>query len=48
MRHFYEALAGGAVDRAEALRQAMLAVRATPGMETPYHWAPYVLHGAWY
>jgi CHAT domain-containing protein len=47
MRHFYEALEGGAVDRAEALRQAMLAVRATPEMETPYHWAPFVLHGAW-
>ncbi|HYR11929.1 MAG TPA: CHAT domain-containing protein, partial [Longimicrobium sp.] len=47
MRHFYDALADGAVDRAEALRRAMLAVRAVPGREAPYHWAPFVLHGAW-
>jgi hypothetical protein len=47
MRHFYDALADGAADRAEALRRAMLAVRAVPGREAPYHWAPFVLHGAW-
>jgi CHAT domain-containing protein len=36
------------VDKAEALRAAMLTVRGTPGFETPYHWAPYVLHGDWH
>ncbi|HLM67703.1 MAG TPA: CHAT domain-containing protein, partial [Longimicrobium sp.] len=47
MRHFYDALDACAGDRARALRQAMLAVRATPGLEAPYHWAPFVLHGSW-
>jgi hypothetical protein len=46
MRHFYDALSGG-VDRAQALRLAMLALRADPRFSTPYHWAPFVLHGAW-
>jgi hypothetical protein len=46
MRGFYDALDEGA-DRAGALRRAMLAVRADPRFSTPYHWAPFVLHGAW-
>lgn len=46
MLGFYDALADGA-DRAEALRRAMLAVRADPRFAAPYHWAPFVLHGAW-
>ncbi|MEM6632601.1 MAG: CHAT domain-containing protein [Bacteroidota bacterium] len=31
--------------KAEALRNAVLAVRETKGFESPYHWAPYILHG---
>lgn len=46
MRSFYDALDDGA-DRAEALRRAMLAVRAHPRFAAPYHWAPFVLHGGW-
>lgn len=46
MRHFYDALDAGA-DRAQALRRAVLSVRADPRWSAPYHWAPFVLHGAW-
>jgi CHAT domain-containing protein len=46
MRYFYNALDEG-LDRAQALRRAMLALRADPRFSTPYHWAPFVLHGAW-
>lgn len=50
MRRFYNALAGPGetVNKAQALREAMLAVRATPGFGTPYHWAPFVLQGDWH
>lgn len=50
MRHFYEVVAGASrtTDKAQALREAALAVRATAGFESPYHWAPFVLHGDWY
>jgi CHAT domain-containing protein len=49
MHIFYDSLANSNqfVDKAQALRQAMLAVRDTPGFESPYHWAPFVLHGDW-
>ncbi|MCH9806287.1 MAG: CHAT domain-containing protein [Alphaproteobacteria bacterium] len=30
---------------ATAYRAAVLTVRGTPGLEAPYHWAPYVLSG---
>ncbi|HEX8141476.1 MAG TPA: CHAT domain-containing protein [Pyrinomonadaceae bacterium] len=50
MRHFYDALSGSAqtANKAQSLREAMLAVRAVPGFEAPYHWAPFVLHGDWH
>lgn len=50
MRLFYDALAGGGetLDKVRALRTAALAVRAEPGFESPYHWAPFVLHGDWH
>lgn len=49
MRLFYDMLADQdkPVDKASALRRAMLAVRATPGFESPYFWAPFVLQGNW-
>lgn len=49
MRLFYDMLANPnkPVDKASALRSAMLAVRATPGFESPYYWAPFVLQGNW-
>lgn len=49
MRGFYSRLSAKetVTDKAQCLRQAMLELRATPGFETPYHWAPYVLHGNW-
>lgn len=47
MRRFYDALADGQVDKAEALRGALLAVREEPGFEAPYHWAPFALYGDW-
>jgi CHAT domain-containing protein len=49
MRLFYDMLANESApaDKALALRQAMLAVRATPGFDSPYHWAPFILHGNW-
>ena len=42
MRHFYER-ARRTPDRAEALREAMAALRETH--PHPYHWAPFVLIG---
>jgi CHAT domain-containing protein len=51
MGEFYGALMRGtdmAVDKAEALRQAMLSVRAQRGWDAPYYWAPFVLYGDWH
>ncbi|MEE9412711.1 MAG: CHAT domain-containing protein [Methylococcales bacterium] len=49
MRIFYDKLSESdtAYDKAEALRQAMLTVRATPDFDSPYYWAPFVLNGDW-
>ncbi|MBI1925127.1 CHAT domain-containing protein [Candidatus Poribacteria bacterium] len=49
MQLFYDTLTDSdkIVDKAQALRRAMLAVRDTPGFDSPYHWAPFVLHGDW-
>jgi CHAT domain-containing protein/tetratricopeptide (TPR) repeat protein len=49
MQMFYDRFRDPAkmVDKAEALRWAMLTVRDIPGFESPYHWAPFVLHGDW-
>ncbi|MBV9386792.1 MAG: CHAT domain-containing protein [Chroococcidiopsidaceae cyanobacterium CP_BM_ER_R8_30] len=50
MQLFYDKLAdkNSSIDKAEALRQAMLTVRSTPGFDSPYHWAPFILHGDWH
>lgn len=49
MRFFYEKLTetDQTIDKAQALRQAMLTVRDTPGFDSPYHWAPFALYGDW-
>lgn len=50
MQLFYDRLldSQNVVHKAEALRQAMLTVRETPGFESPYYWAPFILNGDWY
>ena len=49
MQIFYDTLTDSKkiVDKAQALRRAMLTVRDMPGFDSPYHWAPFVLHGDW-
>lgn len=49
MQIFYDILTDSdkTVDKAQALRHAMLTVRDTPGFDRPYHWAPFVLNGDW-
>jgi CHAT domain-containing protein len=49
MRFFYDAIAvtGGAVEKAQALRAALLALADNPEFNTPYRWAPFVLYGDW-
>ncbi len=49
MQIFYDSLTDldKTIDKAQALRRAMLAVRDTSGFDSPYHWAPFVLHGDW-
>lgn len=46
MEHFYKAIKSG-VPKAEALRQAQLALRADARFSHPYHWAGFVLFGQW-
>ncbi len=48
MNRFYEALASHKVTKAEALRQAQVAVLKEPRFrQHPYFWAPFVLVGNW-
>jgi CHAT domain-containing protein len=50
MEQFYDALTDPtpALNKVQALRQAMLAVRTLPGRAAPYYWAPFVLQGDWH
>jgi CHAT domain-containing protein/tetratricopeptide (TPR) repeat protein len=50
MKRFYEPLAGEGttIDKAQALRESVMNIRRTPGFESPYHWAPFVLYGDWH
>jgi len=50
MRLFYDRLTetDQTINKAQALRQAMLTVRDTPGFDSPYHWAPFALYGDWH
>jgi CHAT domain-containing protein len=47
MGQFYQVLANKAVPKAEALRQAQLALLKNPKYALPMFWAPYVLVGNW-
>ena len=47
MEQFYAALGVPNLSRAEALRQAQLALLQDPNYRHPIHWAPYVLVGNW-
>lgn len=46
MTELYSGLRAGK-GRAQALREAQLKVRATPGFEHPYFWAGFLLFGEW-
>lgn len=37
----------GLVDLARSVQQAVLEIRRSPETRSPYHWAAFVLHGAW-
>ncbi|MBL1175747.1 CHAT domain-containing protein [Pantanalinema sp. GBBB05] len=47
MAQFYQKLAQPSLTKAEALRQAQLALQKQPGFDHPYYWAPFVLVGNW-
>ena len=47
MNQFYQTLIKQGQPRAEALRQAQLALLKTPRYQLPIFWAPYVLIGNW-
>ncbi|MGI0487264.1 CHAT domain-containing protein [Pantanalinema rosaneae CENA516] len=47
MAQFYQKLAQPSLTKAEALRQAQLALQKQPGFAHPYYWAPFVLVGNW-
>jgi CHAT domain-containing protein len=48
MRCFYDVMtSGGTIDKAFALRTALLSLAKTRSFATPYHWAPFALYGDW-
>jgi CHAT domain-containing protein len=47
MVQFYQGLAQTKLTKAEALRQAQLALQQQPDFQHPYYWAPFVLVGNW-
>lgn len=47
MGQFYRELARSGTSKAEALRQAQLAMLADPDFRHPVHWSPFVLVGNW-
>ncbi len=48
MSQFYRGLANNHLTKAEALRQAQLALLKNPQYQLPLFWAPYVLVGNWF
>lgn len=47
MSQFYKELMNKGLDKAEALRQAQLALLHNPEYQLPMYWSPYVLVGNW-
>ncbi|ACK70121.1 Tetratricopeptide domain protein [Gloeothece citriformis PCC 7424] len=47
MKYFYEELATKTVNKAEAFKQAQLALLKNPRYRHPFYWSPYVLVGNW-
>lgn len=49
MRGYHDTLFQGnsTLNKAEALRQSVLALRQNPNYSAPYHWAPFILYGDW-
>lgn len=47
MAEFYKALAQPGATKAEAFRQAQLALMQDPKWASPYFWSPFVLVGNW-
>ncbi|NEQ52194.1 MAG: CHAT domain-containing protein, partial [Leptolyngbya sp. SIO3F4] len=47
MDHFYKALAQPEVTKADAFRQAQLALMQDSRFSTPYYWSPFVMVGNW-
>jgi len=47
MVDYYKRLLAGE-PRADALRQAQLAMLRNPGVQHPFHWAGFISSGAWY
>jgi len=47
MEKFYDNWKNKGMSKPEALRQAQLALKAIPGYEHPYYWAPFVMIGDW-
>lgn len=47
MSEFYRAIATSEVNKAEALRQAQIALLKNSQFQHPFFWAPFVLIGNW-
>ncbi|MTJ06209.1 CHAT domain-containing protein [Anabaena sp. UHCC 0204] len=47
MIEFYNQLANSQVTKAEAIRNAQLAILKQPQFQNPYYWAPFILVGNW-
>ncbi len=47
MNEFYKALAQPGTTKAEAFRQAQLAMLEDPRLASPYYWSPFILVGNW-
>ena len=48
MSKFGEAMESDILNLAHAVREAVLDLRDDMDTRTPYHWAGFVLHGAWF
>ncbi|KAL5314476.1 hypothetical protein ACEPPN_017116 [Leptodophora sp. 'Broadleaf-Isolate-01'] len=48
LRHLDRTELGPIVNLAMAVQHTVLEIKRRQGFETPYHWAPFVLYGAWF